>query len=135
MLLAAQSVGDRAAVAMAQHQLGTRALCVGETSAAAAALQAALDLRTALGDTAGAQVTQHNLSLITAPPVPPQQSDDGKAAATGDHTDIRALPGKVPRAAKALVSGGSTGCPASTHCRLAEPSARSGSPTNLASAG
>jgi hypothetical protein len=104
MLLAARTLGDRAAEAMALHQLGTRALCVGETSSAAAALQAALELRTVLGDTAGAQVTQHNLSLVMAPPVPPQQSDDGKAAVVDDHTGIGALLGKAPMAAKALVA-------------------------------
>ena len=77
MLVAAQAVGDRGAEAMALHQLGTRALCEGQTSTATALLQSALNMRTAIGDVAAAQVTQHNLSLIMAPPPPgPEDHED-----------------------------------------------------------
>jgi beta-lactam-binding protein with PASTA domain len=77
MLTAARAVGDPGAEAMALHQLGTRALCEGETSTAAELLRSALDLRTVVGDVAAAQVTQHNLSLIVAPPpLPPEEQDE-----------------------------------------------------------
>ena len=65
-LEAARALGDAAAEAMALHQLGTHALCVGDTAASVELLRAALDLRTRLGDAAGAAATQHNLSLLVA---------------------------------------------------------------------
>jgi beta-lactam-binding protein with PASTA domain len=81
-LSAARALGDPGAEAMALHQLGTRALCEGETSTATDLLRSAFDLRTAIGDVAAAQVTAHNLSLIVAPPpLPPEQQD---ASSTGD---------------------------------------------------
>ena len=67
-LKTARSLGDQAAEAWALHQLGTRALCLGETSAARSALQAALRLRQALGDRAGAAVTRQNLNLLPGAP-------------------------------------------------------------------
>ncbi len=73
-LAAAQSGGDRAAQAWALHQIGSRALCLGNAQAAQSALAEALKLREALGDQAGAAVTRHNLQAIpklTAPPQPP----------------------------------------------------------------
>ena len=71
-LRAAQAIGDKPAEAMAQHQLGTRSLCLGDTAAARALLTAALQLRLSLGDTAGADVTRHNLSLLPPIPAPPE---------------------------------------------------------------
>ena len=68
MLLAARELGDRAAEAMALHQLGTRALCLADLPTALDLLGAALAIREGLGDRPGAAVTRHNLSLITAPP-------------------------------------------------------------------
>ena len=68
MLLAARELGDRAAEAMALHQLGTRALCLADLPTALDLLGAALAIREDLGDGPGAAVTRHNLSLITAPP-------------------------------------------------------------------
>ena len=82
-LTAARALGDRPAEAMALHQLGTRALCVGDTSTARELLQAALRLRTTVGAFAAAEVTQHNLSLIMTPPPPPDEQDD----ATGIEDD------------------------------------------------
>ena len=68
MLLAARELGDRAAEAMALHQLGTRALCLADLPTSLDLLGAALAIREGLGDRPGAAVTRHNLSLITAPP-------------------------------------------------------------------
>jgi beta-lactam-binding protein with PASTA domain len=81
MLTAARAVGDPGAQAMALHQLGTRALCEGETSTATELLRSALDIRTAVGDVAAAQVTQHNLSLIMAPPSVPSEEQDASSDA------------------------------------------------------
>lgn len=71
MLTAARATGNQAAAAWALHQLGTRALCLGETAVAFNALDEALRLREFLGDLDGAAVTRHNLSLIYGPPPPP----------------------------------------------------------------
>jgi LysM repeat protein len=65
---AAQASGDLAAEAWAWHQLGTRALCLGEKQAARHALLKALRLRQQLGDGPGTTVTRHNLNLLLGPP-------------------------------------------------------------------
>ena len=88
---AARALGDSAAEAIALHQLGTREICLGNTAAAVKLLGAALHLRTALGDAVGAQVTQHNLSLLVAPPLPPPRRPPGRQRR-------RLRPRPVPRA-------------------------------------
>ena len=60
---AAQSTGDRAAEAWAVHQLGTRALALGELATGTVLLQHALAMRRELGDDVGAGVTERNLSV------------------------------------------------------------------------
>jgi len=70
---AALALGDQVAEAWAYHQLGTRALCLGDTSTARDFLVRALRLRNALGDRAGAAVTHHNLSILLGPPPPPRR--------------------------------------------------------------
>jgi len=80
-LRAAQAAGDRAAEAWALHQLGTRALCLGEKAIAQSRLEQALRLREALGDREGALITQHNLNvLLGPPPAPPRRPPAPKAA-------------------------------------------------------
>ncbi len=74
ILKAARALGDRATQGWALHQLGTRSLCLGDLESARQFLTQALSIRQALGDRAGAAVTQHNLNLITAPPVPPRET-------------------------------------------------------------
>ena len=54
----------------ARHQLGSRALGLGDRKAAVRQLSRALELREALGDRAGAAVTRHNLDLLSGPPPP-----------------------------------------------------------------
>lgn len=79
---AAEAMGDRAAQAWILHQLGTRALCLGDTTAAQLMLSRALRLRQTLGDQAGAAITRHNLahlSLLT----PDHPSDPGPAPRSG----------------------------------------------------
>lgn len=67
--LASAKAGDRRGVAWALHQLGTLALCAGDTATAQAALTQALRERESLGDREAARVTRHNLDLLV-PPVP-----------------------------------------------------------------
>jgi Abnormal spindle-like microcephaly-assoc'd, ASPM-SPD-2-Hydin len=67
-LIAARRLGDRAAEAWSLHQLGTRALCVGEHGAARSQLAQALRIREDLGDHAGAAASRHNLDLLPTPP-------------------------------------------------------------------
>jgi len=74
ILNAAKSLGNRAVQGWAMHQIGTRELCLNNLDAARQTLTEALNIRKALGDKAGAAVTQHNLNLIIAPPVPPRDT-------------------------------------------------------------
>ncbi|HEV2070955.1 MAG TPA: choice-of-anchor D domain-containing protein [Acidimicrobiales bacterium] len=69
-LQAARGLGDKAAEGWSLHQLGTRALCLGDTFTARAQLLEALRIRESLGDTDGAAVTRHNLELLSGPPPP-----------------------------------------------------------------
>ena len=62
----AEAVEDTAATAWGLHQLGSRALCLGDGLAARACLVQARDLRWRMGDRAGAAVTQRNLDLVPA---------------------------------------------------------------------
>jgi hypothetical protein len=74
-LIAARAMGDRAAEALALHQLGTRELCLVGSAAAATLLAGALAIRKAIGDTQGAAATGHNLSILpsTPTPIPPHR--------------------------------------------------------------
>jgi hypothetical protein len=63
---AAQRAEDRAGEAWALHQLGTRALCIGETATASSYLTEALRIREAREDQIGTGVTRHNLGFLKA---------------------------------------------------------------------
>lgn len=75
-LRAAQALGDQAAEAWMLHQLGTRALCLGDITTASPLLTQALQLREILGDQIGAAVTRHNLNLLPRPVVVSLQSTE-----------------------------------------------------------
>ena len=62
---AALSTGDRESEAWALHQLGTRALCLGDIAAGSAALGDAVQLRRELGDTDGAKYSARNVAVAT----------------------------------------------------------------------
>ena len=64
ILKAARALGDRKVEAWALHQLGSRAMCLGQTEQARERLTEALSIRKAIKDEAGARVTQHNLNLL-----------------------------------------------------------------------
>ena len=66
-LAAAKAFGDRSAEAWALHQIGTRAVCLGEPGTARASLSQAMKLRKALGDEAAATASRQNLSFVLPP--------------------------------------------------------------------
>ena len=66
-LAAAKAFGDRSAEAWALHQIGTRAVCLGEPGTARASLSQAMKLREALGDEAAATASRRNLSFVLPP--------------------------------------------------------------------
>ena len=61
---AGQALGDRAIEAWVLHQLGSRALCLGNSTEARTLLSRALEIRRTIGDRAGAAATKHNLGLL-----------------------------------------------------------------------
>ncbi|MFE5870027.1 hypothetical protein ACFQ6V_15450 [Streptomyces roseifaciens] len=64
---AARRIGDRASEALFSHQLGTVAYAEDRPEEAAARLRHALQLRVALGDTAGVELTRANLAYVALP--------------------------------------------------------------------
>jgi len=73
VLRAAEALDDRATKAWALHQLGSRALCLGDTATARTSLVQALRLRQTLGDRAGAGVSRDNLKYVVGPSAPPRR--------------------------------------------------------------
>jgi hypothetical protein len=65
-LEAARSLGDDHAQAHLLHQLGSLAICVGDTEEAGWRLHEALAIRTEIGDTEGAELTRHNIGQLGA---------------------------------------------------------------------
>lgn len=74
---AALALGDQAALAWTLHQIGSRALCLGDGATAQTSLTQALHMREALGDQLGAAVTRHNIGLLPLPP-PPGHGGSGR---------------------------------------------------------
>jgi AAA domain-containing protein len=66
---AARMIGDRAGEGWAQHELGTRALCLEQDEEAGRRLEQALRIREKLGDQPGVAATWHNLGHL--PHLPP----------------------------------------------------------------
>ena len=79
---AARAQGDVAEQAWVLHQLGTRALLLGDRAAAKADLTEALQIRERLNDVSGAAVTRHNLNILLAP-LPPDPRDDNSSDGGG----------------------------------------------------
>lgn len=72
-LIAAKAMNDQAAEAWALHEIGSRALCVGETRGARSALSEALKLRESLGDADAAAVTRQTFNFVLVPDIEPAQ--------------------------------------------------------------
>ena len=82
VLDAARTAGDRASEAWALHQLGSRALCLGDISLAQELLKKALGIRQAIGDAAGAATSGHNLQVLRLVlPQPPRWTRFARFAA------------------------------------------------------
>jgi len=71
VLTAAKAVGDRKVEARALHQLGSRAMYLGQEDQARELLTQALNIRKGIHDQAGLHVTQHNLNVSLPVPVAP----------------------------------------------------------------
>jgi hypothetical protein len=69
-LMGSQALGDPNTEAWALHQLGSRLVCLDFKDQARRLLEQAAGIRQEIGDLAGLNVTQHNLSLIPKVPVP-----------------------------------------------------------------
>jgi hypothetical protein len=77
ILKAARALGERKVEAWALHQLGSRAMCLGQADQARELLTEALNIRKAIKDKAGLKVTQHNLNVLLRGSVPPNGGKPG----------------------------------------------------------
>ena len=87
---AARAIGDRSAEAWALHQLGSRALCLGDAGTARAFLSQAVKLREMLNEDAAAAASRRNLSFV----LPPISESPRERATTPlvDVLDLDSLP-------------------------------------------
>ena len=98
-LAGAKATGDRAAEAWALHQLGTRALCLGDAGLARTLLGQAVKLREALPDDAAATASRGNLGFVVVPvPVAKPSPAASKTLVDDplDPLDLDALPLRAP---------------------------------------
>lgn len=102
---AARALERPALLALALHQLGTRALCLGDTASARAALTEALQIREALGDQLGAAVTQHNLNVLLGPTAMPERVAGPRAPAAAPALGMRIVLAAVAVLATMLLIG------------------------------
>ena len=107
-LLAAKAIGDRSAEAWALHEIGSRALCVGETRGARSALNEALKLRESLGDAGSAAVTRQNLSFVLAPEIEPAPKPPARHRSEFDSLPLRREPELAFRGRKTQRGGALT---------------------------
>jgi hypothetical protein len=82
LIQAALALKDRFIEAWALHQLGSRALCLGNLRDASAFLTQALEIRRAIGDQSGANATLHNLTQFPGwtPPRNPPRTAGGSSS-------------------------------------------------------
>jgi hypothetical protein len=90
-LAAAKALGDRSAEAWALHEIGTRAICLGDPAMGRTLLSQAVKLRDALSDDAAAAASRRNLSLVLAPPVS-EYSGERSTMLVDDFADLDSLP-------------------------------------------
>lgn len=76
--MAASALKDKFLEGWVSHQLGSRAMCMGSKAEAQVFLKQALEIRKAIGDKPGLQVTQHNLNVLLNVPAPIQNSPSPK---------------------------------------------------------
>ena len=75
-LAAAKALGDRSAEAWALHEIGTRAVCVGDPGTARTLLSQAVALRESIDDIPAAAASRQNLGLVLAPAPAPMSPRD-----------------------------------------------------------
>jgi hypothetical protein len=80
---AARAIGDRSAEAWALHQLGSRALCLGDAGTARALLSQAVTLREMLNEDAAAAASRKNLGFVL-----PAISESPRERATTPLVDV-----------------------------------------------
>jgi hypothetical protein len=68
-LVAATALGDRSVEAWVLHEIGSRAVCVGDPGTARRLLSQAVALRDTLDDIPAAEASRQNLALVLAAPV------------------------------------------------------------------
>ena len=96
-LAGAKATGDRAAEAWALHQLGTRALCLGEAGLARTLLGQAVKLRETLPDDAAAAASRGNLGFVVVPVARPSPAASKTLVDDPlDPLDLEALPLRAP---------------------------------------
>jgi hypothetical protein len=89
-LAAAKAIGDRSAEAWAIHEIGTRAVCLGEPGMGRTLLSQAVKLREALADDAAAAASRRNLSVVLAPVS--EYPEEGSITPLDDVEDLDSLP-------------------------------------------
>ena len=90
---AARAIGDRSAEAWALHELGSRALCLGEAGTARALLNQAVKLRELLKDDPAAAVSRRNLGFVLPPVI--EYSRERATTPVADVFDLDSLPLRI----------------------------------------
>jgi hypothetical protein len=85
LLRASQALGEVAIEAWVLHQIGSRALCMGQFQDAREYLTRALEIRREIGDQSGIQATLQNLGQLpgAVPPRTPPRSNGGTSSSRG----------------------------------------------------
>ena len=91
-LAAAKATADRSAEAWALHEIGTRAVCLGETGRARALLGQAVKLRESIPDDAAAAASRQNLVFVAAPVATSTAEKEKPRATPPLRLDLDALP-------------------------------------------
>ena len=87
---AARSIGDRSAEAWALHELGSRALCLGDAGTARALLSQAVKLRESLDDAAAVAASRRNLDFVLPPVI--EYADSRVTTPPASVLDLDSLP-------------------------------------------
>jgi hypothetical protein len=104
VLESARAESNPAEEAWALHQLGTRALCLGDDTEAERSLTNALTLRESLQDERGAAATRHNLNILFGPSPPKERNKpDGPVDDPGSNSISPLLKFGVPSLAGAAL--------------------------------
>jgi hypothetical protein len=87
---AARAIGDRSAEAWAMHELGSRALCLGDSGTARALLSQAVKVRESLDDTTAVAASRRNLDFVLPPVI--EYADSRTTTPIARVLDLDSLP-------------------------------------------